>query len=80
MDKVMALVLKEKKEVVEVPLHDHIGHAQDLGGDDAGDADGGDPHDQQHHPHDHLVMVELCHNLWGPRNWREGNLFKSLRF
>ena len=57
MDASMAFVVKEKNGVVVVPLHDHVGHAQDLGGDDAGDADGGDPHDQQHHPHDNLVNM-----------------------
>ena len=32
-----------------------VGDAEDLGGDDAADADGGDPHDGADHPHDHLV-------------------------
>ena len=32
-----------------------VGDAEDLGGDDAADADRGDPHDGADHPHDHLV-------------------------
>ena len=32
-----------------------VGHAEDLGGDDAADADGGEPHDDADHPHDDLV-------------------------
>ena len=32
-----------------------VGDAEDLGGDHAADADGGEPHDDADHPHDHLV-------------------------
>ena len=32
-----------------------VGHAKDLGGDDAADADRGEPHDDADHPHDDLV-------------------------
>ena len=32
-----------------------VGHAEDLGGDDAADADRGEPHDDADHPHDDLV-------------------------
>ena len=42
----------------EAELRHHsadVGHAKDLGGDDAADADGGEPHDNADHPHDHLV-------------------------
>ena len=32
-----------------------VGDGEDLGGYDAADADRGEPHDDAHHPHDHLV-------------------------
>ena len=46
--------------------HDHseVGDTQDLGGNDAADADRADPHDDAHHPHDALVnnSEELNHS------------------
>ena len=42
----------------EAELRHHsadVGHAKDLGGDDAANADRGEPHDDADHPHDHLI-------------------------
>ena len=42
----------------EAELRHHsadVGHAKDLGGDDAADADRGEPHDDADHPHDDLI-------------------------
>ena len=48
-------------EVAELG-HDarQVGHHQDLGRDDAGNAHGRDPHDNAHHPDDGRVHVKLC--------------------